>query len=81
MKPNSLMWVVAGAILICLCASGVMAAPVAEFSGTPLFGPAPLAVTFTDASTGSPTGWAWFFGDETYAEPWTLVNASSGWTA
>ena len=25
-------------------------------------------------STGSPTGWAWFFGDEKYTEPWTEVT-------
>jgi PKD repeat protein len=38
-------------------------APVAAFSATPTSGPAPLAVTFTDASTGSITTWAWDFGD------------------
>lgn len=38
-------------------------APVAAFSGTPLSGTAPLNVTFTDASTNSPTGWDWDFGD------------------
>ncbi|MAB78478.1 MAG: hypothetical protein CMJ89_03900 [Planctomycetes bacterium] len=38
-------------------------APVAEFSATPLTGTAPLAVTFTDASTGSVTAWSWDFGD------------------
>jgi PKD repeat protein len=37
--------------------------PVAAFSGTPLSGTAPLTVAFTDASTGSPTSWAWQFGD------------------
>lgn len=37
--------------------------PVAGFSGTPRFGTAPLSVQFTDASTGSPTAWAWTFGD------------------
>ncbi len=36
---------------------------VAAFSGTPLSGTAPLAVTFTDASTGSPTSWFWDYGD------------------
>lgn len=40
-----------------------MAAPVAAFSGTPLTGEAPIAVQFTDASTGTPTGRAWDFGD------------------
>jgi len=34
-----------------------------EFSGTPLVGDAPLAVTFTDASLDSPTFWQWDFGD------------------
>ncbi len=38
-------------------------APVADFSGTPTFGLSPLAVTFTDASTNSPTAWSWTFGD------------------
>jgi PGF-pre-PGF domain-containing protein len=53
--------------------------PVADFTGTPTSGPAPLTVQFTDASTNSPTGWAWYFGDENYTGPWTEVNASSGW--
>jgi serine protease len=37
--------------------------PVAAFSGTPLSGNYPLTVTFTDASTNSPTSWSWTFGD------------------
>jgi PKD repeat protein len=37
--------------------------PVANFTGTPLSGIVPLAVNFTDNSTGSPTGWYWNFGD------------------
>lgn len=39
------------------------AAPVAAFSADVLAGPAPLAVTFTDESTNSPTAWLWDFGD------------------
>ena len=35
----------------------------ANFSGTPTSGAAPLAVSFTDLSTGSPTSWSWNFGD------------------
>ena len=54
--------------------------PVAAFNGMSRTGPAPFIVTFTDQSTGSPTGWAWYFGDETYTAPWTLVNASGGWS-
>ena len=65
-------------LLICTVSA---AAPTAAFSGTPTSGSAPLAVQFTDQSNSSPTGWAWFFGDETYEGPWTPVNNSSGWTA
>jgi PKD repeat protein len=39
------------------------AAPVAAFTGTPVSGTAPLKVIFTDASTTTPTSWAWSFGD------------------
>jgi len=35
-------------------------APVAAFSGTPTSGDAPLEVTFTDASTNTPTNWDWY---------------------
>jgi len=38
-------------------------APVANFTGAPTSGTAPLTVNFTDASTGSPTSWSWTFGD------------------
>ncbi|HEV7622995.1 MAG TPA: alkaline phosphatase family protein [Amnibacterium sp.] len=44
---------------------GVAGGPSAGFSATPTSGPAPLAVSFSDASTGSPTSWAWDFGDGT----------------
>jgi len=37
--------------------------PVADFSASPTSGKAPLEVTFTDKSTGSPTSWKWSFGD------------------
>jgi len=36
---------------------------VAAFSASPTSGKAPLKVTFTDTSTGSPTSWFWNFGD------------------
>ncbi|MDD5188764.1 MAG: DUF3821 domain-containing protein, partial [Methanoregula sp.] len=54
--------------------------PVAAFSANTTSGYIPLPVQFTDASTNTPTGWAWFFGDENYTAPWTRMNASAGWT-
>ena len=40
-------------------------APVAAYSASTVSGNAPLKVTFTDKSTGSPTTWNWNFGDGT----------------
>ncbi len=39
--------------------------PVADFSGSPTSGDAPLTVTFTDLSSNNPTSWSWDFGDGT----------------
>jgi PKD repeat protein len=39
--------------------------PDANFTGSPRTGTAPLTVNFSDTSTGSPTSWAWTFGDGT----------------
>lgn len=50
-----------------------------NFTATPTSGQMPLSVSFTDTSTGSPTGWAWFFGDEKYDQAWTRQNASAEW--
>ncbi|MEW6053884.1 MAG: PKD domain-containing protein [Nitrospirota bacterium] len=46
-----------------LAAAGTETPPVANFTGSPTSGTAPLTVNFTDTSTGSPTSWAWTFGD------------------
>jgi PKD repeat protein len=40
-----------------------VAPPVANFSGSPTSGNAPLTVNFTDSSTNTPTSWSWNFGD------------------
>lgn len=37
--------------------------PAAAFIASPVSGAAPLAVAFTDTSTGSPTSWTWDLGD------------------
>ncbi|HPH34881.1 MAG TPA: PKD domain-containing protein [Methanoregulaceae archaeon] len=41
----------------------VVETPVAHFTATPMSGPAPLFVQFTDMSDGDPYRWAWKFGD------------------
>ncbi|HGY92196.1 MAG TPA: PKD domain-containing protein [Planctomycetes bacterium] len=43
--------------------SGGPIAPVADFTGTPTSGMAPLTVAFTDLTTGSASSWSWNFGD------------------
>jgi YVTN family beta-propeller protein len=52
-------------------------APVADFWGSPLSGKAPLKVTFTEASKGSPTTWRWDFGDGTYSTQKSPVHTYS----
>ena len=44
---------------------GTTGVPAADFSASATSGTAPLVVSFTDMSTGSPTTWAWDFGDGT----------------
>jgi len=46
---------------------------VADFSATPISGTAPLAVSFSDKSTGSITSWRWDFGDNSIS---TMENPS-----
>ena len=57
-------------------------APVAAFTSNTTSGSFPLIVGFTDLSSNSPTGWAWYFGDEDLSEEsWTEVNSSAAWSA
>jgi N-acetylneuraminic acid mutarotase len=56
-------------------------APTANFTGEPISGLPPLQVGFTDGSTGNPTGWAWYFGDEAFDEPWTQMTTAIEWPA
>ena len=63
--------------------SKFLVSPVAAFSGTPRTGNAPLTVTFTDSSTGSPTSWAWNFGDtetSTSQNPSHVYNSAGVYT-
>jgi polygalacturonase len=46
-----------------LIVSNNVTAPVAGFTANPLSGAAPLAVSFTDIPSNSPTAWYWTFGD------------------
>jgi PKD repeat protein len=50
---------------------------VADFTGTPVTGAAPLTVAFTDASSNTPTSWLWDFGDGTTS---TSQNPSHTYT-
>jgi hypothetical protein len=69
-------------VFILLLAVQVTAAapPAAGFSASPTQGGVPLSVQFTDSSSGSPTGYAWFFGDETCGGAWTRMTAGAPWT-
>ena len=59
------------------------AAPVAQFTGSPTSGTAPLTVNFTNTSTGSITSYAWTFGDggtSTAASPSHVYAAAGTYT-
>ncbi|HEX6885893.1 MAG TPA: FG-GAP-like repeat-containing protein, partial [Planctomycetota bacterium] len=74
-----------GAAFLCELGNRAAVPLVADFSGAPLSGPAPLTVAFTDLSTGSIAARAWTFGDgatsgaanpsRTYANPGTYTVA------
>jgi PGF-pre-PGF domain-containing protein len=48
------------------------------FTAAPTSGAAPLAVSFSDSSTGAPTAWTWYFGD---GEISTLQNPVHSYTS
>jgi PKD repeat protein len=63
--------------------SGPPSPPTADFAGSPTSGTAPLAVSFTDLSTGSPTSWSWNFGDggtSTLQSPTHTYSTPGGYT-
>ena len=55
--------------------------PVTNFTASPTSGDIPLAVSFTDSSTGAITGWSWNFGDGQFSSiqspTHTYTNAGS----
>jgi PKD repeat protein len=53
-------------------------APAADFSASATLGVAPLAVTFSDLSTGTVSSWNWDFGDSATS---TLQNPSHTYNA
>ncbi len=58
--------------------------PVASFTASPLSGAAPLTVSFTDTSSGSPSSWFWTFGDggtSTSQSPSYTYSTPGTWTA
>jgi PKD repeat protein len=71
-------WVAALVSFKTVATSPAPTAPTASFSATPTSGAPPLAVQFTDTSTGSPTSWAWSFGDGTSS---AVQNPSHTYTA
>lgn len=54
--------------------------PIADFSGVPLSGIAPLNVAFTDLTTNNPTQWAWDFENDGIVDS-VLQNPSHVYTA
>lgn len=51
--------------VLVISSSFALSQPVANFTASPLSGCAPLAVSFTDQSTGAPTSWQWDLGNGT----------------
>ncbi|WP_211531633.1 Kelch repeat-containing protein [Methanocalculus chunghsingensis] len=72
-----------GLLIVFTCMVGGASAagsPSADFYATPKNGSAPLAVAFTDASTGDASGWAWYFGEQIIDPEWTEISTDAGWS-
>jgi gliding motility-associated-like protein len=52
-------------LMLLLCSIAASGQPVAGFTASPVTGCAPLAVSFTDQSTGAPASWQWDLGNGT----------------
>jgi PKD repeat protein len=65
-------------MLLMLPVSADTTAPVASFTSDVLAGTVPLSIQFNDTSTGSPTAWAWSFGDGAWS---TLQNPAHTYSA
>ncbi len=71
---------IAGIIILSSITTAGALAPTANFTADVFSGLAPLTVNFADESLNSPTGWAWYFGDQNPSEPWEEINSSAGWS-
>jgi len=95
MKSKSLIWIVAGVLLLAMCVSGVSAIPVQSdfqvITGV-TSGYAPVEFRFADLSTNTPTTWDWSFGDGStnspvqnpvhmYYEPGSYTVSLHAWNA
>jgi hypothetical protein len=65
-------------ILLCAILRGPLPVPAASFSVAPQSGHLPHR-SFTDTSTGSPAGFAWYFGDEDYHQSQWVKQNGSAW--
>jgi PKD repeat protein len=57
-------------------------APIVNFTSNITTGVEPTSAQFTDDSTGSPTGWTWWFGNENWTnKTWTQKTSCTTWSS